>query len=88
VIGLTTALTLEEHGHDVRVVAAGTDDATTSAVAGACWFPYRAGPPDRVAAWAGRHPALVRRADRRSGCRGRAADRLRDHRGLPTPPDR
>ena len=52
VIGLTTALTLEEHGHAVRVVAAGTEDATTSAVAGACWFPYRAGPPDRVAAWA------------------------------------
>jgi D-amino-acid oxidase len=52
VIGLTTALTLEERGHNVRVVATGTDDATTSAVAGACWFPYRAGPPDRVAAWA------------------------------------
>lgn len=52
VIGLTTALTLEEHGHDVRVVAAATDEATTSAVAGACWFPYRVGPPDRVAAWA------------------------------------
>jgi D-amino-acid oxidase len=52
VIGLTTALTLEERGHDVRVVAVATDDATTSAVAGACWFPYRAGPPDRVAAWA------------------------------------
>jgi D-amino-acid oxidase len=52
VIGLTTAMTLEQHGHDVRVVAAGSDDATTSAVAGACWFPYRAGPPDRVAAWA------------------------------------
>ncbi|HET7500612.1 MAG TPA: FAD-dependent oxidoreductase [Kofleriaceae bacterium] len=52
VTGLVTALTLEEHGHDVRVVAAGTDDATTSAVAGACWFPYRAGPPERVAAWA------------------------------------
>lgn len=52
VIGLTTALVLEERGHAVRVVAAGTDDATTSAVAGACWFPYRAGPPDRVAAWA------------------------------------
>jgi D-amino-acid oxidase len=52
VIGLTTALALEERGHDVRVVAAGTDDATTSAVAGACWFPYRAGPPDRVAVWA------------------------------------
>jgi D-amino-acid oxidase len=52
VIGLTTALTLEERGHDVRVVATGTDEATTSAVAGACWFPYRAGPPDRVAVWA------------------------------------
>lgn len=52
VIGLSTALALEERGHDVRVVAAGSDDATTSAVAGACWFPYRAGPPDRVAAWA------------------------------------
>jgi len=52
VIGLSTALALEERGHAVRVVAAGSDDATTSAVAGACWFPYRAGPPDRVAAWA------------------------------------
>jgi D-amino-acid oxidase len=52
VIGLTTALTLEERGHDVRVVASATDDAITSAVAGACWFPYRAGPPARVAAWA------------------------------------
>jgi D-amino-acid oxidase len=52
VIGLSTALTLEEHGHDVRVVTTATDDATTSAVAGACWFPYRAGPPERVAVWA------------------------------------
>jgi D-amino-acid oxidase len=52
VVGLSTALTLEEHGHDVRVVTDATGDATTSAVAGACWFPYRAGPPERVAAWA------------------------------------
>ena len=52
VIGLTTALTLEEHGHDVRVVAAAAGAHITSAVAGAVWFPYRAGPPDRVAAWA------------------------------------
>jgi D-amino-acid oxidase len=69
VIGLTTALTLEEHGHDVRVVAAGTHDATTSAVAGACWFPYRAGPPDRVAAWAAetRRWLDARTADRDAG---------------------
>ena len=51
-VGLTTALTLEERGHTVRVVAAETGDATTSAVAAAFWFPYRAGPPDRVVAWA------------------------------------
>ncbi|MBS1119646.1 MAG: aao [Deltaproteobacteria bacterium] len=54
IIGLTTALTLEEHGHDVRIVAAGTGAVTTSAIAGAIWFPYRAGPPARVAAWAAR----------------------------------
>ncbi|MEO8704893.1 MAG: FAD-dependent oxidoreductase [Kofleriaceae bacterium] len=52
VIGLTTALVLEERGHRVRIVAAATGDAITSAVAGAVWFPYRAGPPERVAAWA------------------------------------
>ena len=54
VIGLTTALTLQEAGHDVRVVAAATGSRTTSSVAGAVWFPYRAGPPDKVAAWAAR----------------------------------
>jgi len=54
VIGLTTALVLEEHGHEVRVVAASTGAATTSAIAGAVWFPYRAGPPERVALWAAR----------------------------------
>jgi D-amino-acid oxidase len=52
VIGLTTALTLEERGHQVRVVAEAVDDATTSAVAGASWFPYRVGPRERVAHWA------------------------------------
>lgn len=52
VVGLTTALTLEERGHDVRVVAAATGPSTTSAIAGAVWFPYRAGPPERVAVWA------------------------------------
>jgi D-amino-acid oxidase len=52
VIGLTTALVLEEHGHTVRIVAAETGSATTSAIAGAVWFPYKAGPPAQVAAWA------------------------------------
>lgn len=53
-IGLVTARVLEERGHDVRVVATATGDATTSAVAGAVWFPYRCGPPERVAVWAAR----------------------------------
>jgi D-amino-acid oxidase len=52
VIGLTTALALEEHGHAVRVVTAAFGETTTSAVAGAVWFPYRAGPPAKVARWA------------------------------------
>ncbi len=51
VVGLTTALALEDLGHDVRVVATATEEATTSAVAAAWWFPYRVGPPARVAGW-------------------------------------
>lgn len=54
VIGLSTALALEQAGHEVRIVAAAAGEATTSAVAGAVWFPYRAGPPAKVAVWAAR----------------------------------
>lgn len=52
IVGLTTARALEDAGHDVQVIAAARGETTTSAVAGAVWFPYRCGPPDRVAAWA------------------------------------
>jgi D-amino-acid oxidase len=52
IIGLTTALTLEERGHRVRVVAAGKRADTTSSIAGAVWFPYRVGPPHKVTRWA------------------------------------
>jgi D-amino-acid oxidase len=54
VVGLTTAVTLEERGHDVRVIAHAQGDATTSAVAGAVWFPYRVGPRAKVTTWAAR----------------------------------
>ena len=37
IIGLSTAVTLQERGHTVRVVAAAVGDATTSAVAAAIW---------------------------------------------------
>jgi len=54
VIGLATARALEERGHSVRVVAAASGAHTTSWIAGAVWFPYRAGPPHKVTAWAAR----------------------------------
>jgi D-amino-acid oxidase len=59
VIGLTCAVELEAAGHDVTVIGEHTGDATVSSVAGAIWFPYRAGPPDRVARWAARTRARL-----------------------------
>ena len=52
VVGLTTALVLQESGHGVRVVAAERPERTTSAAAGAVWYPFSVGPPDRVNVWA------------------------------------
>jgi len=52
VVGLTTALVLQESGHRVRVVAAERPERTTSAAAGAVWYPFSVGPPDAVNRWA------------------------------------
>ena len=52
IIGLTTALVLEERGVRVRIVAAAAGDDTTSAVAGAIWHPFLAEPPELVTRWA------------------------------------
>jgi D-amino-acid oxidase len=51
VIGLTCAVRLLEAGHRVDVVARDLPRETTSAVAAALWYPYRALPQERVAAW-------------------------------------
>lgn len=59
VIGLTAALALTEAGHDVEVLADATGDATTSAIAGAIWLPFRAGPPAAVTRWAARTRAWL-----------------------------
>lgn len=59
VVGLTCAVELQAAGHDVTVVAARTGEATTSAVAAAIWFPYRAGPPAAVRRWARRSHARL-----------------------------
>jgi D-amino-acid oxidase len=48
-IGLTAAIRLREAGLDADVVAREPPAATTSAVAAALWYPYRAFPRERVA---------------------------------------
>ena len=52
VVGLTCALELARAGHRVRVHTADPVAATTSAVAAALWFPYRAAPAGEVLRWA------------------------------------
>lgn len=51
VVGLTTALRLLEAGRSVSVLTADPPEATTSAVAAAIWYPYRAEPRASVLAW-------------------------------------
>jgi D-amino-acid oxidase len=50
VVGLTTAVCLREAGIAADVVAREEPQDTTSAVAAALWYPYRALPQARVTA--------------------------------------
>ncbi|MGX1782129.1 FAD-dependent oxidoreductase [Streptomyces diastaticus] len=52
VIGLTSAVVLAEAGRRVRLWSPEEPRATTSAVAGGLWWPYRIQPQERVGAWA------------------------------------
>jgi D-amino-acid oxidase len=52
VVGLTCAVRLLEAGHRVDVIARDLPLETTSSVAAALWYPYRALPHDRVLGWA------------------------------------
>jgi D-amino-acid oxidase len=54
VVGLSCAVRLLEAGHQVDVVARDLPLETTSAVAAALWYPYRALPFARVTAWSRR----------------------------------
>lgn len=54
VIGLTTAVTLAETGHDVTVWTAEPPEETTSAVAAATWGPWMVEPVHRILPWAKR----------------------------------
>lgn len=59
VVGLSCAVRLLEAGHRVDVVARDLPLETTSAVAAALWYPYRALPQDRVTAWSGTTYAVL-----------------------------
>ena len=50
-IGLTVAISLREAGLDANIVTAALPQATTSSVAAAIWYPYKAYPEDRVLSW-------------------------------------
>jgi D-amino-acid oxidase len=54
VIGLTAAICLREAGVGARIVASRLPEATTSSVAAAIWYPYKAYPEDNVLSWGGR----------------------------------
>lgn len=69
VVGLSTAVRLLEAGCDVKVVAAGIVEATTSYVAAGVWFPTHVGPPDKVAVW-GRRTLEVLAGQARDGVPG------------------
>ncbi|MGZ4614303.1 MAG: NAD(P)/FAD-dependent oxidoreductase [Actinomycetes bacterium] len=51
VVGLSVAVRLAESGHEVGVLARDLPPETTSAVAAALWYPYRALPRDAVLRW-------------------------------------
>jgi D-amino-acid oxidase len=50
--GLTCAVVFAERGYRVVIFAEEVGQRTTSAVAGALWFPYDAEPADKVISWA------------------------------------
>jgi D-amino-acid oxidase len=58
VIGLSTAIRLQEAGWRVRIWTAALPHATTSNVAAAIWYPYKAYPEDRVVQWGKRAYAV------------------------------
>ena len=78
VSGLTCALLLSQAGHAVRVVAAAPPARTTSAVAAALWYPYRALPQDDVTRWSGATFRSLHAlcAEPASGVRMRTGDEL------------
>jgi D-amino-acid oxidase len=79
VVGLTTAVCLREAGIEADVVARDAPADTTSAVAAALWYPYRALPAERVTAWSAatyEHLARLAREEPGAGVRMRTGTEL------------
>ena len=86
VVGLTAAIRLREAGIAADVVARDPPAATTSAVAAALWYPYRAFPRERVGGVVGARVRGAERPRRRrpaaaSGCAGAPSSSRPDARG-------
>lgn len=79
VSGLTSGIRLLEAGHAVTIVTRDLPEQTTSNVAAAYWYPYRAAPRNRVFAWAKRTYQVFQTiaADRESGVVPRVARQYR-----------
>lgn len=79
--GLSCAYELNQRGFRVRVVARDHTANTTSAVAAAFWYPYRAEPADAVARWslASRERFLALAEDPSAGIAARTATALTRH---------
>jgi D-amino-acid oxidase len=58
VIGLSTAIRLREAGHPVTIWASELPPHTTSNIAAAIWYPYKAYPVERVLGWGARALAV------------------------------
>jgi D-amino-acid oxidase len=69
VVGLTTTVCLRSLGVEADVVALEAPEATTSAVAAALWYPYRALPAERVTAWSAATYEELSRLSGRAGVR-------------------
>jgi D-amino-acid oxidase len=87
VVGLSCAVRLLERGHQVSVVARDLPLETTSAVAAALWYPYRAYPFERVTAWAATTYAELARlaADEKTGVSMRPGTEVFRGGAAPTP---
>ncbi|MGX1546243.1 FAD-dependent oxidoreductase [Streptomyces adustus] len=70
VIGLTTAVVLAESGRRVRVWTRDPAERTTSAVAGALWWPYHIEPVASARAWALRSLEVYEELAERPGATG------------------